>query len=71
MIGLDYLFIMAGDVKRKAELEYGKNAAGDEAFQEDIRTGKVTKCFIMRCSIWRSTTIVRSQNRCVLQKMLA
>ena len=49
-IELDYFFITAGDVKRKAELEYEKSAAGDEAFQEDIRTGKLIKCFIMRCT---------------------
>ena len=47
---MDYFFITAGDVKRKAELEYEKSAAGDEAFQEDIRTGKLIKCFIMRCT---------------------
>ena len=50
VVGLDYFFITAGDVKRKAELEYEKSAAGDEAFQEDIRTGKLIKCFIMRCT---------------------
>ena len=44
MVGLDYFFVTAGDVKRKAELEYKKSAASDEAFQEDIRTGKLIKC---------------------------
>ena len=48
--GPDYFFITAGDVKRKAELEYEKSAAGDETFQEDIRTGQRIKCFNMRCA---------------------
>ena len=43
------------DFKRKAELDYDKNAAGDEAFQADIRAGKVVKCFIVRCT---STKII-------------
>ena len=34
-------------MKRKADLEYEKTAAGDEAFQEDIRTGKLIKCLMM------------------------
>ena len=44
VVGLDYFFITAGDIKRKAELEYDKSAAGDETFQQDIRTGKLVKC---------------------------
>ena len=50
MLGFYYVFITAGDVKRKAELEFEKNASGDEVFQEDIRIGKLVKCFIMRCT---------------------
>ena len=41
MVGLDYFFITAGDIKRKAELQYEKSAAGDESFQQDIRDGKL------------------------------
>ena len=50
VVGLDYFFITAGDIKRKAELQYEKSAAGDESFQQDIRNGKVIKCLIVRCS---------------------
>ena len=57
VVGLDYFFITASDFefKRKAELEYDKNAAGDEAFQADIRSGKIVKCVIVR---WTSTKVI-------------
>ena len=50
VVGLDYFFVTAGNVKHKAELEYDKNAAGEETFQADIRAGKVVKLFIVRCT---------------------
>ena len=49
VIGLDYFFITRGGVKKRDELEYGKDDAGEAALNDARSKGEVVKCILVRC----------------------
>ena len=54
-IGVDYFFITRGGVRRRDELEYQEGPAGEEALENDRKSGDVVKCIVIRD--WESKAI--------------
>ncbi len=49
IVGLDYFFITRGGPKKRSELEFSMDAAGEVALAEARKRGDVIKCILLRC----------------------
>ena len=50
LIGLDYFYITEGGLKRRKELEFTMDDAGDAATEEARKKGEIIKCIVVRCT---------------------
>ena len=50
IIGLDYFFITAGGLKKRNELDFPLDDAGNAATEEARTQGEIVKCIVLRCS---------------------
>ena len=48
-VGIDYFYITRGGVKKRNELDYPSDPAGDAATLEARKNGEVVKCLLIRC----------------------
>ncbi len=49
VVALDYFFITSGGVKKRDELEYSCDEAGDREAEEARKRGEIVKCIAVRC----------------------
>ena len=49
IVGLDYFFITRGGAKKRNELEFSLDAAGEAALAEARQCGEIVKCLLLRC----------------------
>ena len=49
IVGADYFFMTPGGVKKREELEYELDAAGEEQLMAARTQGSIVKCIIVRC----------------------
>ena len=50
IVGLDYFYIDEESVKKREELDYEKDAAGEAALDEERAAGNLLKCMVVRCA---------------------
>ena len=50
IVGLDYFYIDDESVKKREELDYEKDAAGEAALDEERAAGNLVKCMVVRCA---------------------
>ena len=50
IVGLDYFYITKGGVKKRDELDFLNDEAGNKALNEERELGSIVKCLVIRCS---------------------
>ncbi len=57
IVGLDYFYIDDESVKKREELDYEKDAAGEAALDEERAAGNLVKCMVVLCHLQRIKTV--------------
>jgi len=50
IVGLDYFFIEHDQVKKRKELDFAEDAAGEAALEDARASGTLVKCLVIRCA---------------------